>query len=94
MKRLLLIAVLFVAACHKHKPLPALPERKISEPNPAEVESVVFLVGDMGEATWEHNPVVRKMRTEVERWSSTLKRDSAVAVVFLGDNVYPAGLRT
>jgi hypothetical protein len=37
---------------------------------------------------------VHKLRTEVERWSSTLRRDSSVAVVFLGDNVYPAGLRT
>ena len=82
---------LLVAACAK-KPLPELPGAMIPQPLPAEVESVVFIVGDMGAAVWDRSPMPRRMARDVEWWSRALDRDSSVAVVFLGDNIYPAGL--
>jgi hypothetical protein len=36
--------------------------------------------------------ILHKLRQDIEKWSASLA-DSAVAVVFLGDNVYPEGLR-
>jgi hypothetical protein len=63
------------------------------EPAPGEVEAVVFLVGDAGNALPGRSPVLDRLRSGVERWSSALGRDSAVAVLYLGDNVYPYGVR-
>jgi hypothetical protein len=91
--RFILIAALSVllAACAKKK-LPELPGAMIPEPLPADVESVIFVVGDMGAAVWDRSPMPRRMQRDVEWWSRALGRDSSVAVVFLGDNIYPAGL--
>jgi hypothetical protein len=89
------IAVLLcalLAACAKKK-LPELPSSLLSEPAPAEVEAAVFIVGDMGAALWDRSPMPRRMERDVEWWARALGRDSAVAVVFLGDNVYPEGVR-
>lgn len=71
-----------------------LPPSEVAQPAPGEVESVIFLVGDMGEAFWERSPLPRRLALEVENWSGRLGADSSVAVLFLGDNVYPRGLRT
>jgi hypothetical protein len=62
-------------------------------PDPAKVDAVVFLVGDAGAALTGRYPLLSALRTDVERWSSALHRDSAVSVAFLGDNVYPVGIR-
>ena len=52
---------------------------------------MVFLVGDAGGADGAGSPVLQKLANEVESWSRSLARDSAVIVLFLGDNVYPSG---
>jgi hypothetical protein len=62
-------------------------------PDAAKVDAVVFLVGDAGAALTGRFPLLSALRTDVERWSSALHRDSAVSVAFLGDNVYPVGIR-
>ena len=61
------------------------------DPDPTGVESVVFLVGDAGAVDGNGNPVLRHLTEAVEDWSGALARDSAVVVLFLGDNVYPSG---
>lgn len=65
----------------------------VPEADPSEVEAVVFLVGDAGKALPGRSPVLAKLRAEIERWSGMLARDSAVSVFFLGDVVYPYGVR-
>ncbi|HEX6308391.1 MAG TPA: hypothetical protein VFZ69_09405 [Longimicrobiales bacterium] len=75
------------------RPLPDLPPSMVPEPAPAEVESVMFLVGDAGDAQEQTSPLLRRLRADVEDWSRALARDSAVVVLYLGDNVYPEGLR-
>ena len=63
----------------------------MADPRPDSVEAVVFLVGDAGGADGVGNPVLEKLTWEVEHWSQSLARESAVTVIFLGDNVYPSG---
>ncbi len=63
----------------------------MADPRPDSVEAVVFLVGDAGGADGVGNPVLHKLGEDVEHWSQSLARDSAVTVLFLGDNVYPSG---
>lgn len=71
-----------------------LPEYEaIPVPEPGSVDAAVFLVGDAGAADRERSPLLRALREDVERWSEDLGRDSAVSVVFLGDLVYPVGVR-
>lgn len=90
----LLLAVLANAGCGRGFPPPELPPfTPIAEPSPADVEAVLFLVGDAGQAETGRSPLLARLRTDVERWSSALGRDSAVTVAFLGDNVYPKGVR-
>jgi hypothetical protein len=78
------------ASCNKK--IPTLIPSHIGEPGPAEVESVLFVIGDAGEAHRDTDPVLRVMQGDVERWSDLLPRDSSIVVLFLGDNVYPAGV--
>lgn len=97
MRRLtLLMAVLFTitsaAACSRS--LPVLPTSHVPEPAPGSVESVIFIFGDAGYADMDHNPVLRRLSTDIEEWSGRIAQDSSVAVLFLGDIVYPLGLRT
>jgi hypothetical protein len=68
------------------------PNVPIELPEAEAVDAVVFLVGDAGAATLGTSPLLRRMRTEVEVWAESLELDSAVTVVFLGDNVYPVGV--
>lgn len=90
------LAVVLVGAalfgCGK-KTLPELPVSTIRDVPADSVESVVFWIGDVGKAEWGKSPLVHKLAADVEQWSRALPRDSAVGVVFLGDNVYPGGLR-
>lgn len=69
------------------------PSLGIDPPQPDSVEAVVLLVGDAGAATLGDSPVLQQLGAEVEYWSERLDRDSAVTVAFLGDNVYPVGIR-
>ena len=80
-----------IAGCRQ--PPPGFPQSRLDEPNPDSVAHVVFLIGDAGEALPGRSPVVARLQREVEAWAGGLARDSAVAVIFLGDNVYPVGVR-
>jgi hypothetical protein len=87
-------ALLFaaLAACAAGPP-PALPEpERAPEPPPAEVERVLFLLGDPGEVTTATSPLLQRLGRDVESWSGALAADSAVAIVVLGDIIYPDGL--
>jgi hypothetical protein len=61
-------------------------------PDEAGITGVLFVIGDAGETLGVGNPVLRKLRREVEEWSAALAADSAVGVLFVGDNIYPNGL--
>lgn len=61
-------------------------------PETADVDAVVFLVGDAGLAIEGRSPMLEKLKSDVEAWSAALARDSAVSIIFLGDNVYPDGV--
>lgn len=75
-------------------PPPELPApQSVPEPHPSEVERVLFLIGDAGEAKTFTSPVLNVLQRDVEEWSDRLASDSAVAVLFLGDIRYPFGLR-
>lgn len=86
--------LLAAAACHKAGGPAPTPPSEVPLPAASEVESVIFLVGDVGMARWERSPLPRRLALEVESWSNRLSADSSVAVLFLGDNIYPAGLRS
>jgi hypothetical protein len=61
--------------------------------NEAEVETVLFLVGDTGDAREGASPLLARLHEDLERWSQAVDRDSAVLLVVLGDIVYPEGVR-
>jgi hypothetical protein len=81
---------LALGACQRT--LPELPRQLIPEPSAADVATVVFLTGDAGDALEARSPLLWRLRGDVEAWSRQLTGDSAVIVIFLGDNVYPDGL--
>lgn len=84
-------ATLAAAACGP--PSPTVSDwTPLRSPTDAEVDAIVFLVGDAGEALPGRSPVLAVLKREVEAWSSRLARDSSVSVVFLGDLVYPDGV--
>jgi len=85
-----LLAATLLAACVKEPPAPDF--TPVPVPDPAVIDQVVFLVGDAGEALYDHTPLMPHLRDEVERWSGALAREEAVSVLFLGDNVYPSGI--
>lgn len=92
MSRCIAVLLLVLSACAPRSYDP--PEiQQIPEPDPDDVASVLFLVGDAGAAHVEHSPLLHRLRRDVEEWSAALARDSAVSVLFLGDNVYPSGVR-
>lgn len=65
---------------------------RVPVPEPSQVDAVVFLLGDGG-ALNDRSPLARAIAADIERWSDTLKRDSAVSVIYPGDVVYPSGVR-
>lgn len=87
----LLLAALPVACAAP--PPPDYPAYEVELPDPAEVNEVLFLVGDAGNAMPGQSPLLAELSDRVERWSDAVARDSAVTVIFLGDNVYPVGVR-
>lgn len=75
-------------------PGPAFPPMlNVDVAEPGAVDAVVFLIGDAGNALRGTSPVLERLRSEVEYWSERIPTDSAVHVLFLGDNVYPVGIR-
>ncbi len=86
----MLAGVVVLSSCSAT--IPPLEPSHIPEPSPSQLETVLFVMGDAGEAHRDSDPVMRVMQADVERWSSLLPRDSAAVVLFLGDNIYPAGL--
>lgn len=73
--------------------LPPLPDwQPVPVPPADQVESVIIFFGDPGRSEYQRAPVIQEAAREVEKWSATLARDSAVSVVYLGDLVYPEGL--
>ena len=61
-------------------------------PEPANVDAVVFLLGDAGATVKNRTPLLPAIQSDIEQWSAALRRDSAVSILFLGDNVYPQGM--
>ncbi len=88
-------AILIIVACTAPRVRPPLfPDIVPGEaPRPDSVDAILLLVGDAGEAEPGESPLLMRMKQEIEVWSGLLGRDSAVTVLFLGDNVYPAGVR-
>jgi heat shock protein HslJ len=69
------------------------PPPSVPEPDPARVEAVVFLVGDAGDAPVGGAPVAHALGEEVEAVSAEAGPEASVDVLYLGDNVYPVGVR-
>ena len=85
-------ALMILTACASAPPeLP--PWKPVAEPHPDSVESVLFIVGDAGLATDLNSPLLARLSRDVEEWAAAIEADSSVAVIFLGDNVYPEGIR-
>lgn len=74
-------------------PVPDFPIFEVTVPDPAAVDEVMFFIGDAGNAVSGRSPLLADLAGRVEFWSGAIARDSSVTVVFLGDNVYPVGLR-
>ncbi|MGH7658550.1 MAG: hypothetical protein ACREL6_09990, partial [Gemmatimonadales bacterium] len=89
-----LVAALILLIEWSDPPLPELPEvEPIALPDPAEVDAVVFLMGDGGANLKERSPLIRTLGANIEHWSAALARDSATSLLLLGDIVYPSGVR-
>jgi hypothetical protein len=89
---LLLVLALAVGACGRSPaPPPSAPD-PVPPPDPSQVESVVFLLGDAGAARSDDSPVLARLQHDVEFWAGRLDAESAVALLVLGDVVYPVGL--
>lgn len=83
------LPLLLLTACAPPAELPT--PRQIAEPDPSEVQHVVFLVGDAGEALPTHYPILPRLKADVEWWAERLPERS-LTVLYLGDIVYPLGL--
>jgi hypothetical protein len=88
--RVLPIAAVVAGCASQPRTLPEW--TPIPVPDPQSVDVAVFLIGDAGEALPGESPVLAHLSAEMETWTQALGRDSAVAVVYLGDNIYPNGL--
>lgn len=88
-----LIAALFLLLEWSDPPAPEFPETDpVALPDPANVYEVVFLMGDGGATLKDRTPLLLDLQRNIERWSMALASDSAVSLLLLGDNVYPAGV--
>lgn len=84
------LLVLLLGGCIKDPPQAEwIP---IPEPPASAVDVAVFLVGDAGDAHPGRSPVLERLRLDVEEWSARLATETAVNVLFLGDNIYSVGL--
>jgi hypothetical protein len=92
-KRVVVYALLAGGTACTHAPVSSPSGVELITPPPiSEIESVLFLVGDAGEAKSHTSPVLEQLRRDIEAWSGALGRDSAVALLVLGDIIYPLGL--
>jgi hypothetical protein len=87
------LGLIAAGSCAKRQPLPPLPPWALRDVPADSVESVVFWIGDAGAAEWSSNALLHRLAADIDQWSRLVDRDSSVAVVYLGDNVYPGGLR-
>ena len=91
--RFLIAGIAFLtAACASSISTEFPPILTVPEASPDDVDAVLFLLGDAGYAYPGQSPVMAELTREVEWWSEQLARDSAVAVAYLGDVVYPDGV--
>lgn len=72
------------------EPLP--PPQFVAAPSPSDVDRVLFLLGDPGEARGTNYPILVRIQQDIEWWSESLAADTAVALLILGDLIYPDGL--
>jgi hypothetical protein len=86
---LLSALLLPLTACSPAAPSEA---RTLPAPDRADVEAIVFLLGDPGLMQRETHPVAVRLRADIEAWSASLGAEGHVALVVLGDVLYPAGL--
>lgn len=73
-------------------PAPTDPELAVPLPDTADVERVVYFLGDPGNALPATSPVMAALRADVEEWAAALSADSSVVVAVLGDLIYPSGM--
>ena len=86
-----MLAALALSACGP-PPTPDFPRFEVAVPDAAEVEEVLFLLGDAGATDAQRSPILRDLSRRIEYWSGAVARDSAVSVLYLGDLVYPSGV--
>lgn len=88
-----LVLLLTAAACSP-RPSTALPvPDSVPAPDPQAIESVIFLLGDAGDAYLSTSPTLARLQQDVEWWASRLDADSSVTMFVLGDIRYPEGVR-
>ncbi len=87
-----ILALLLAAAGCAGRQLPLPEPTQISPPDPATVESVLFLVGDAGDAEPGFAPILDRLEEDVEWWAERIPEDGTITVLFLGDIVYPLGM--
>lgn len=85
----MILLSLLPAACSAPAPGEAT---NLPAPDPAVVDAVVFLLGDPGLMREETSPLAARMQDDVEEWSEAVGAEGHIAVVVLGDIVYPVGL--
>jgi hypothetical protein len=88
------VAAFLTSGCARPPVFTPASTNTLPDPSPGEVESVLFLVGDPGIAHEGTSPLLQTLRADIESWSDRLQRDSVVAVMMLGDLVYPRGMST
>ena len=81
----LLVWAVLATACRPGPPPPPPAQNVPPPPRSEDVESLVFLVGDAGAAVSGTSPVLAHLSRAIDRWGADLP-DSAVSVLFLGDN--------
>lgn len=86
----LLLAAALAGGCVSLAPCPPPPPPAPQLPA-AEIDSVLFLIGDAGEANPSGEPVLGALRIAIGEAVAAVGAER-VAVVFLGDNLYPDGL--
>jgi hypothetical protein len=90
---MVLAAVVTVSWACTPPPIPDFPRLEVLPPDPAAVDGVIFLIGDAGAVESGRSPILADLAARIEHWSGAIARDSAVTVAFLGDVVYPVGVR-
>lgn len=90
---LLAFLLLFLGACSEPPSEPVEPVINVPPLPLEEVEASLFLVGDAGSLTSSTvQGVLDDLRSQIGRYAEAVGQDN-VSLVFLGDNVYPDGMR-